>query len=166
MVANGHVLIDVRLMSEGSTMSLPVEVFDGESFIEILRQLENEWHSALIEPLIESKDSKLSQLDNFNEQYLIHNQDRIKDLHELIQQIENLLIWPSQNKGVSERINRLNLRHKSALMLYQKQLVRAYLVQDRVQHRIESVRWWVSLSDTLLRGYLSKFVGLRTLPSG
>lgn len=137
MVANGHVLIDVRLMSEGSTMSLPVEAFDGESFIEILRQLEHEWHSALMEPLIESKDNKLSQLGNFNERCLINNQNRIKDLHELIREIENLLIWSSQNEGVSKRIDQLNLCHKSALMLYQEQLIRAYLVQDRVQHRMK-----------------------------
>ncbi|GAB4039093.1 hypothetical protein [Spirosoma gilvum] len=52
IVASGDILISADLIEEGNRPTvLPVEVFDGISFLPILKQLEQDWTTSLAAPL-------------------------------------------------------------------------------------------------------------------
>lgn len=51
IVDRGNILISVDLIEDDHRMSLPIEAFDGFSFLPVLRQLELEWVSILAKPL-------------------------------------------------------------------------------------------------------------------
>ena len=53
IVAQGHTLVKAFIVDQSQSTSLPVEVFEGVSFVGAMQELQQEWESVLIQPALE-----------------------------------------------------------------------------------------------------------------
>ena len=52
-MAQGHTLVKAFIVDQSQSTSLPVEVFEGVSFVGAMHKLQQEWESLLIQPALE-----------------------------------------------------------------------------------------------------------------
>ena len=121
IAGRGNQLLEAVLIDQGTTMPLPLEVFDGQSFSEPIQQLEREWQ------LILSEKFNHEMMGNQQVDDLIDR--RIKCHHTIILRLEQAVVFTEQQL---QRIQNSDFRERSHAPTL-RQLQRAL---ERYQHNL------------------------------
>ena len=133
IVAKGDVLVSAELIDQNQPTRLPVEAFDGISFLPVLQQLKLEWNTVLAEPPRLSIGSDVDKIRWFREQLARYEQRIIQlelmitDMNRLYQRAEDAL-RPSRQTSSNP--------YQSVLTRYESQLSQAHLLRKGLLERI------------------------------
>lgn len=84
IVAQGHALMKASIVDENKATSLPLEVFQGVSFLKAMQELEQEWQSILTAPA----DSQPS----FHQERIQRLQQQVQRYEQQLARIETMII--------------------------------------------------------------------------
>ena len=107
IVAKGHTLLEASIVDHHQSTSLPVEVFEGVSFLAAMQELQQEWESLLIQPTPALSFTQQQRIQ-WLEQRVQHFTRRIADIERLsahfrglIQRADNFYSFVDKTPGAS-----------------------------------------------------------------
>lgn len=136
IVANGDVLIDVRIVEHGRETKLPPGVFDGTPFMAPIRELEQEWQTLLTEP--ESVDTAVdvAGLIDLNQQWMDVCETAVWKNEALIKQFKALLRRNEESLYPGPRQAKLAACYRLKIAACQKEVTRIQLCQWQLGNRL------------------------------
>ncbi|MFD2574151.1 hypothetical protein ACFSUS_26180 [Spirosoma soli] len=122
ITSQGDVIIKAHVIDGDGHMDLPVEVFDGSSFIEPIQQLREQWQEALANPVKQRTDHELILLTH---QRIRQHKTRIDNCILTIDRLERLLEETKERISPGVRRFRLISHYQRIIANYQYQLTKA-----------------------------------------
>ena len=135
IVAKGHTLLKASIVDQNQSTSLPVEVFEGISFVAAMQELQQEWESVLIQP---TQELSLTQQQRIQwlEQRVKHLAKRIAAMERLdthfrglIQRTDDFCSFVDKSPGASHHFRSILARND--VRLIKRQLL-YHLALDRL----------------------------------
>jgi len=149
IAATGDRIIEARLLDEGKWTTLPIDIFDGQSFSTAIRVLETEWQQVLAQPL-HAKPVHDPYLIDLTYRQIERHKTRIAHLRMVIKGIEQQrqkIITTVLKPHQSRLIDRLD----NSISQYQRHLERTQEMQRYTTERL--TRWQGSkMANSLNRG--------------
>ncbi|GAB3504378.1 hypothetical protein GCM10027341_34570 [Spirosoma knui] len=113
IVGKGDVLITATLVEEGEATELPTEVFDGQSFLEPIQQLEMQWQAILSPPIDPVIDR--SELLAWTRKRIQHYEQRLTCYELTISRLEELIDRTQESFAAGCRRDRLISRYRGLI---------------------------------------------------
>ncbi len=104
LVAEGFILQRALLVDGRSRIELPVAVFDGQSFLKPLRQLEQQWHELIRQRPAPMAAPTHERLIDWHEQLIVYYQQQLGLIQTMILYIERGLRHVTQMRNPEMRI--------------------------------------------------------------
>jgi hypothetical protein len=90
IVAQGSILLEAQMLEGNKVIELPLEVFDGTSFSDVMQGLEQEWQCVLNQPA-ESTEQYADEYIQLTHQIVDQHQTHTAHLEEMRTQVDKLL---------------------------------------------------------------------------
>lgn len=123
IVAQGHTLIQASILDENRSTPLPLEVFEGVSFLKALQELEQEWQSLLAEPMEDHPSFHQERIQHLEQQ--VHRYERqiagietmITHFKQLTQRADNFISFTNRSPVVSNHFASILSKKRIQLIL-------------------------------------------------
>ncbi len=132
IVANGDVLIDVRIVEHGRETKLPPDVFDGTPFMAPIRELEHEWQALLTEP--ERVD--VAGLIDLNQRWIAVCETAVRKNEALTERFKALLRRNEASLYPGARQAKLAAYYRLKIATCQKEVIRIQICQWQLGNRL------------------------------
>ncbi len=135
IVAKGQTLVKARLIDNEISTLLPLDAFDGTSFLTAIQELEKEWQSLLADPISSTHDELIQWMQRRVWQYekrivsLDTTLSRLKKIR--LRALEYTLTKPTQSEVINHYttlINNVDVR-----------LIKAHLIHNELLKRLTTL---------------------------
>ena len=139
VVAKGHTLVKAHLIDDDQSTPLPLEAFDGTSFLVAIQELEQEWQSLLQEPqtIAQSNHTELTQ---WTELRVRQYEKRITNLKWTVGRLKRIQQRHQERMAVKSTQSVLDTYYSSLINRYEVQLIKAHLIHKVMLERLDLLR--------------------------
>jgi hypothetical protein len=130
IVANGDTLLSANILDADNSTALPLEAFDGVPFLDVFRDLESEWKSALGASELQFSPINRQEMVNWTRQRVNWYESRITSLELTISRVGLLL------DRTKEAQTRLVDHYKSLINSYNRMLLKTRFMHKLALDRL------------------------------
>ncbi len=138
IVARGDTLLSAYILDNEGRTDLPIDVFDGDPFLEAMQEMEKDWQSILSEPL-QSDPSQNQYIIQFIQQRVRQYETRMTNEKLMIGRLEQLLLRSEENISSGQIRSRLIRDYEAMINRYQVQLIKTKLCHKIAVERLNQL---------------------------
>lgn len=139
VVAKGHTLVKAHLVDNDQTMALPLDAFDGTSFLAAVQELEQEWQSLLQEPLTSSLPNH-NALIQWTQLRVDQYEMRITNLSWTLNRLKQTRQRDQDRAPSKPTQSALDTHYSLLINRYEVQLIKAHLIHKIMLERLSHLR--------------------------
>ena len=139
IVAKGHTLVKAHLVDDDHSTVLPLDAFDGTSFLVAIQELEQEWQSLLQEPqTVPAPDH--TELTHWTELRVQLYEKRITNLNWTLGRLKQIQQRDQDRTSFKPTQSGLEVHYSSLINRYEVQLIKAHLIHNVMLERLSLLR--------------------------
>ncbi len=139
VVAKGHTLVKAHLVDKNQITVLPLDAFDGTSFLTDIQELELEWQSLLQEPLPLSP-SDHDELIQWTQLRVEHYENRVTNLNRTLNRLKQIRQRNQDRTPLKPTQLALDTHYGLLINGYEVQLIKAHLIYNAMLKRLGLLR--------------------------